>query len=105
MAPRLRLCIVAFGGDSSPGAETVPQDALRNQRVDVRPVRALRLPAAPALGLRMDVGSAAADLGQDPGRHRSPVLPLFEPFDEAIARTRARPRCVMATKPSGASRR
>ena len=46
VAPQLRLRIVASGSVGAPGAEAVPQDALRDQRVGARAVRALRLPAA-----------------------------------------------------------
>ncbi len=50
------------------------------------PVRALRLPAAPAPGLRMDVGPGAADLGRDTG------VPRFLPLDTPTARKEPPPR-------------
>ena len=68
LAPRLRLRIVAPGSIGAPGAAAVPENALRNQRVGMLPVRALRLPTTLAPGLRMDVGPGAADLGRDAGR-------------------------------------
>ena len=58
---------------SRPAGSAVPQDALRGQRLGAHPLRALRLPQAPAPGCGMDGGPGTADRAGDDGEQRAPL--------------------------------
>ena len=73
LAADMRVRVVARRGDGAPGAPAVRPHAVRDERLVALPVRALRVPAPPAPGLRVAVGPRAAGLAGHAGGQRAPL--------------------------------
>ena len=73
LPPGVRLRVLAPGSDRAPAGAAVPQDALRDQRLDAHPVRTLCLLPPFASGRVVDGGPGAGDRAGDHGRQRAPL--------------------------------